>query len=301
MPFNGKHRRSKSTSLTRGFIAVSTGGVVLALPLIGAGSASAAPAHAAVAEKAAAPTSVAAKEIAAHKAESTVYSVVSGDSLYKIAQGHSLSGGWERLYKDNRSVVGQNPDLIHPGLKLTIGAKSEAVAPKTAPKAESKAKTTESKPADESKSANGASQSSDRAEGTGRADRSERTATPVAENTAATAPAQSATAYTDDLDGWIKESLAVMAQNGIPGSYDGIYRNIIRESSGNPQIVNDWDSNAAAGTPSKGLLQVIQPTFDAFHVAGTSTDILDPVANITAACNYAAATYGSIDNVFGAY
>uniref|UniRef100_A0AAU2W0S9 LysM peptidoglycan-binding domain-containing protein n=1 Tax=Streptomyces sp. NBC_00008 TaxID=2903610 RepID=A0AAU2W0S9_9ACTN len=302
MPITGKYRRFKSTTLTRGFIAVSTGGVVLALPLIGAGSASAAPAHPAVAEKSVSSTPFAAKGIAAHKAESTVYSVVSGDSLSKIARGHSLGGGWERLYQDNRSAVGGNPDLIHPGLKLTIGAKSVAVAPKAAPTAESKA-ATEAKPATD------AVQSSDRSEGTDRADRSERTAAPVAEKTtettatetAATAPAQAATAYTDDLDGWIKESLAVMAQNGIPGSYDGIYRNVIRESSGNPQIVNNWDSNAVAGTPSKGLLQVIQPTFEAYHVAGTSTDILDPVANITAACNYAAATYGSIDNVFGAY
>ncbi|MFG2674971.1 transglycosylase SLT domain-containing protein [Streptomyces sp. NPDC048445] len=304
MPITGKYRRFKSTTLTRGFIAVSTGGVVLALPLIGAGSASAAPAHPAVAEKSASSTPFAAKGIAAHKAESTVYSVVSGDSLSKIARGHSLSGGWERLYQDNRSTVGGNPDLIHPGLKLTIGAKSVAVAPKAAPTAESKAK-----PATEAKPATDAAQSSDRSEGTDRADRSQRTVVPVAEKTtgttatetAATAPAQAATAYTDDLDGWIKESLAVMAQNGIPGSYDSIYRNVIRESSGNPQIVNNWDSNAVAGTPSKGLLQVIQPTFEAYHVAGTSTDILDPVANITAACNYAAATYGSIDNVFGAY
>ncbi|MFJ2093982.1 transglycosylase SLT domain-containing protein [Streptomyces sp. NPDC087901] len=292
MPFKGQHRRSKSTSLTRGFIAVSAGGVVLALPLIAAGSASAAPAQAVVAEKAAAPTSVTGKEIAVQKAESTTYSVVSGDSLSKIARGHSLSGGWERLYQDNRSAVGGNPDLIHPGLKLTIGAKSAAAAPKAATKSEFKAENT---------SGSTSQPSADRAESTDRADRSQRTATPVAVETVETAPAQSETAYTDDLDGWIKESLAVMAENGIPGSYDGIHRNVIRESSGNPQIVNNWDSNAAAGTPSKGLLQVIQPTFDAYHVPGTSLDILDPVANITAACNYAAATYGSIDNVFGAY
>ncbi|MER6117744.1 transglycosylase SLT domain-containing protein [Streptomyces sp. NPDC001743] len=297
MPFKGQHRRSKSTSLARGFIAVSAGGAVLALPLIAAGSASAAPATSVVAGKAAAPTSVAGKEIAAKKAKSTTYSVVSGDSLSKIARGHSLSGGWERLYKDNRSAVGGNPDLIHPGLKLTIGAKSTAAAPKAATKTEFKAETA---------SGSSSQPSADRAESTDRADRSERTTAPVVEQTAATtpvetAPAQTATAYTDDLDGWIKESLAVMAEHGIPGSYDGIYRNVIRESSGNPQVVNNWDSNAAAGTPSKGLLQVIQPTFDAFHVPGTSLDILDPVANITAACNYAAATYGSIDNVFGAY
>jgi soluble lytic murein transglycosylase-like protein len=86
--------------------------------------------------------------------------------------------------------------------------------------------------------------------------------------------------YSDTLDGWIRASLQVMAQNGIPGSYDGIYRNIIRESSGNPAAINNWDSNAAAGTPSKGLLQVIDPTFEAYHVAGTAFNPYDPVANV---------------------
>ncbi|GAB4589991.1 transglycosylase SLT domain-containing protein [Nocardia sp. IFM 10818] len=107
--------------------------------------------------------------------------------------------------------------------------------------------------------------------------------------------------YSDDLHGWISEALDVMALNGIPGSYDGIHRNIMRESSGNPHAINLYDSNAAAGIPSKGLLQVIDPTFEAYHVEGTPFDIWDPVANITAACNYAAHRYGSIDNVFGAY
>lgn len=107
--------------------------------------------------------------------------------------------------------------------------------------------------------------------------------------------------YPNNLDGWIRESLAIMAEKRIPGSYNGIYRNVIRESSGNPRAINLWDSNAAKGIPSKGLLQVIDPTFNAYHVAGTSYDIYDPVANITAACNYAAARYGSIDNVNGAY
>ncbi|SMF17188.1 transglycosylase SLT domain-containing protein [Streptomyces sp. Amel2xC10] len=107
--------------------------------------------------------------------------------------------------------------------------------------------------------------------------------------------------YPNNLDGWIRESLAIMAEKRIPGSYNGIHRNIMRESSGNPAAINLWDSNAAKGTPSKGLLQVIDPTFTAYHVAGTSFDPFDPVANITAACNYAAARYGSIDNVFGAY
>jgi hypothetical protein len=103
------------------------------------------------------------------------------------------------------------------------------------------------------------------------------------------------------LSGWINQSLSIMAAHAIPGTYDGIYRNLMRESSGNPSAINNWDSNAAAGIPSKGLMQMIDPTFQAYHVPGTSMNIFDPVANITAACNYAAAKYGSIDNVNGAY
>ncbi|MDV9192162.1 transglycosylase SLT domain-containing protein, partial [Streptomyces sp. SR27] len=126
-------------------------------------------------------------------------------------------------------------------------------------------------------------------------------AVPVAAPAAVQAAPAAATRYADNLDGWIRESLDIMAQHGIPGSYDGILRNVMRESSGNPQAINLWDSNASAGTPSKGLLQVIEPTFQAYHVPGTALDLFDPVANITAACNYAADRYGSIDNVNGAY
>ncbi|MFD5228417.1 transglycosylase SLT domain-containing protein [Streptomyces qaidamensis] len=113
--------------------------------------------------------------------------------------------------------------------------------------------------------------------------------------------AEAKKSYPNNLDGWIRESLDVMKKHGIPGSYDGIKRNIIRESSGNPKAINNWDINAINGIPSKGLLQVIPPTFKHWHVPGTSWDIYDPVANITAACNYAADKYGSMDNVDSAY
>ncbi|GAA3484446.1 MULTISPECIES: transglycosylase SLT domain-containing protein [Streptomyces] len=104
-----------------------------------------------------------------------------------------------------------------------------------------------------------------------------------------------------NVNTWINQSLEIMRAQGIPGSYNGIYKNLMRESSGNPNAINNWDSNAAKGIPSKGLLQVIDPTFKAYHVPGTSWNIYDPVANITAACNYAAHRYGSIDNVNSAY
>ncbi|MEU0918142.1 transglycosylase SLT domain-containing protein [Streptomyces cyaneofuscatus] len=117
------------------------------------------------------------------------------------------------------------------------------------------------------------------------------------ERKAVAAPKQ----YKNNLDGWIRESLDIMKKKNIPGSYEGLHRNIMRESSGNPNAVNDWDINAQNGIPSKGLLQVIQPTFDAYHVNGTPKKLTDPVANITAAANYAADKYGSIDNVDSAY
>lgn len=107
--------------------------------------------------------------------------------------------------------------------------------------------------------------------------------------------------YANNLDGWIREAMSIMKKEGIPGSYEGIHRNIIRESSGNRWAINNWDINARNGVPSKGLLQVIQPTFDRYHVKGTKKDLYDPVANIVAACNYAADRYGSMDNVNGAY
>ncbi|MER5758333.1 LysM peptidoglycan-binding domain-containing protein [Streptomyces sp. NPDC002082] len=226
MPAHGKHRRPKQHhALTRKLALAGTGSAALALPLIGATTAGAA-------EVAVAPTT---------------YSVVSGDTLSKIAAEHSIGGGWQQLYEVNKSIVGANPSAIRPGLKLNLTAAAPAAAP------------------------------------------------------AAAKAAKAATGYANNLDGWIRESLDVMAQHGIPGSYEGIHRNIMRESSGNPLAINNWDSNAAAGIPSKGLLQVIDPTFKAYHVPGTPMDSYDPVANITAACNYAAARYGSIDNVNGAY
>ncbi|MEV4742848.1 transglycosylase SLT domain-containing protein, partial [Streptomyces sp. NPDC049555] len=120
---------------------------------------------------------------------------------------------------------------------------------------------------------------------------------PAAAKPAAPAPK----AYGDNLDGWITQALDIMKAKNIPGSYEGIKRNVMRESTGNPHAINDWDVNAVNGVPSKGLLQIIDPTFKAYHVDGTSWDIYDPVANIVASCNYAADKYGSMDNVNSAY
>ncbi|MFF0291161.1 transglycosylase SLT domain-containing protein [Streptomyces sp. NPDC005262] len=126
----------------------------------------------------------------------------------------------------------------------------------------------------------------------------------VMAGTVVSAPAASAATPTQsggNVDTWINQALEVMHKKGIPGTYEGIRKNLMRESSGNPNAINNWDSNAVKGIPSKGLMQVIDPTFNTYHVAGTSTNIYDPVANITASANYAAHRYGSIDNVNSAY
>ncbi|WP_149824270.1 transglycosylase SLT domain-containing protein [Streptomyces tailanensis] len=115
------------------------------------------------------------------------------------------------------------------------------------------------------------------------------------------AKAAAAKKYSNNLDGWIREALDIMKKHKIPGTYNGLYKNIMRESSGNPNAINNWDINAKNGVPSIGLLQVIKPTFDAYHVPGTAWSQYDPVANLTAAANYAADRYGSIDNVNSAY
>ncbi|MFD3915185.1 peptidoglycan DD-metalloendopeptidase family protein [Streptomyces sp. NPDC058603] len=150
MPAKGKHRRPKNNPISRGFIAAGTGGAAIALPLIGATGAHAAEKAApATAPQAAVPASALTaqnlsgaqqraetKQTAARAAATKVartYTVVAGDYLSKIAVEHHVRGGWHRLYKDNREAIGDNPSLIHPGLKLTLGARAAASSPSETP------------------------------------------------------------------------------------------------------------------------------------------------------------------------
>ncbi|MGW3732988.1 transglycosylase family protein [Streptomyces sp. NPDC005148] len=48
------------------------------------------------------------------------YTVARGDSLSGIAATEHVQGGWQRLYTANRKVVGDDPDLIFPGQRLTL-------------------------------------------------------------------------------------------------------------------------------------------------------------------------------------
>ncbi|WP_149823606.1 peptidoglycan DD-metalloendopeptidase family protein [Streptomyces tailanensis] len=176
MPAKGKHRRPKSQRFTRSIAAAGTGGAALALPLIGAAGAHAAtptaavsgvPEKASVAERAvveqgarleqAEKAAQAEKTAATKKAATTTYSVKVGDYLAKIAEEQDVDGGWKQLYADNRSAIGSDPSLIHPGLKLTIGG--AAASSDTSPSS-TKAPSPESSKSSESSQSSKTSQSS---------------------------------------------------------------------------------------------------------------------------------------------
>jgi hypothetical protein len=100
--------------------------------------------------------------------------------------------------------------------------------------------------------------------------------------------------YGDDPEGWVRQAMAI---TGVGEDwFEPLMARMRQESGGRPDAVNDWDSNAAAGTPSIGLFQTIQPTFDAYKVEGMD-DIWNPVHNAVAAINYMKARYGSVHNL----
>ncbi|MGW1510807.1 peptidoglycan DD-metalloendopeptidase family protein [Streptomyces sp. NPDC002394] len=68
-----------------------------------------------------------------------MYTVTPGDSLSKIAHDEHVKGGWQRLYEANRKVVGDDPDLIHPGQRLTLRITAPVRAPEKAEKKAEKA------------------------------------------------------------------------------------------------------------------------------------------------------------------
>ncbi|MGP3690578.1 LysM peptidoglycan-binding domain-containing protein [Streptomyces sp. IBSNAI002] len=312
MPSNGKHRRPDNNLLKRRLAAAGTG---LALPVIVAGAANAAtkaPAtDATLAATHQAPRPDASTGTAKSSADTQAapkhrtHVVKAGETLSGIAcQEHvSLSA----LHNANKAEV-PNENLIHVGLTLTIPGGDATTAPADAPapahhaaphhhQDRAKAHHGEHKAAPQHAKPHAKPEAKPHTKPATKPHHQVPQTPPSPDNT----PQPQTPSYPNNLDGWIRQSLSIMKAHGIPGSYEGIMRNVMRESSGNPKAINLWDSNAKAGIPSKGLLQVIDPTFRAYHVPGTSFDPYDPVANITAACNYAAAKYVSINNVNGAY
>ncbi|MEU6181587.1 M23 family metallopeptidase [Streptomyces coeruleorubidus] len=132
MPAKGKHRRPKTQRFTRSIAVAGTGGAALALPLMGAAGAHAATPQSAP-EKTVQSAPAAEKKAAEKATGARTYTVQSGDYLAKIADEQNVDGGWKKLYTDNRDAVGDDPSLIHPGLKLSIGKKAAGESKSSAP------------------------------------------------------------------------------------------------------------------------------------------------------------------------
>jgi SLT domain-containing protein len=105
-------------------------------------------------------------------------------------------------------------------------------------------------------------------------------------------------AVSGDLAQWVAQA---MSDAGITGGdwLNGLETIAMHESGGNPNATNNWDSNAAAGDPSRGLMQTIGSTFEAYRSASLPDNIFDPVANIVAGIGYIQSRYGGIGNVPG--
>lgn len=116
---------------------------------------------------------------------------------------------------------------------------------------------------------------------------------------APTAAAIAGSAPTGNLASWIAQAEQATGVGG-PDWTNGLNLIAEHESGGNPTAVNNWDSNAAAGHPSQGLMQTIPSTFDAYVPSGMkSLGIDNPVANLAAAIGYINSRYHGIQNVPG--
>ena len=101
--------------------------------------------------------------------------------------------------------------------------------------------------------------------------------------------------FAGGVERWRPTVLRALGIMGLSDKYaNSTLRRMKQESGGNPRAINNWDSNAKNGTPSKGLMQVIDPTFRAYAKAGYNKDIYDPLSNILASMRYARARYGTL-------
>lgn len=93
---------------------------------------------------------------------------------------------------------------------------------------------------------------------------------------------------------WRAMVAAALKRQGAPATAANIQHMLNRiaiESGGNPKAINLWDSNYRRGTPSKGLVQFIDPTFQAQRDPSLPNNIWDPWANINAAVRRFLFTY----------
>lgn len=98
------------------------------------------------------------------------------------------------------------------------------------------------------------------------------------------------------VERWRNVAIRALKMTGqySAGNLNTLLNQMRTESNGNPKAINNWDINAKKGTPSKGLLQVIDPTFRAYAMPGFNSNIYDPLSNILASIRYALSRYGSL-------
>ncbi|MGW7099490.1 LysM peptidoglycan-binding domain-containing M23 family metallopeptidase [Streptomyces sp. NPDC054883] len=219
MPAHGKHRRPKSLAIPRGLAAAGTGGAALALPLLGAAGAHAAPAAAPAALPVQAPQLPASAQAApavTPVAAPGVYTVVPGDCLSQIAADRHLSGGWERLYADNREAVGADPSLIHPGLKLTLGGHGDRTSAKPASRDSGPA----SVPSSSDRSSGKAQAPSET--GSGSASAAERPAAPAAQGSGSASGAVTAAGFVAPVSGGISTPYKLAGSMWSSGYHTGV-------------------------------------------------------------------------------
>jgi LysM repeat protein len=193
------------------------------------------------------------------------YTVKSGDNLSMIARQHGVS--LSSLLQANPQFQ-KNPDLIHPGQKVTLPGQTDSFQGPGGRKGMSG-------PGGDSFQPGGSAP------------------------TGAAAP--SGPAPKGQVGQWINQAIEILKAHGVPADKMNpadIATIIQHESGGNPNAQNNWDINAKNGTPSIGLMQTIGPTFDAHKLPGHG-NIRDPVDNIIAGVRYAIARYGSVSNVPG--
>ena len=196
----------------------------------------------------------------------SAYTIRRGDNLSTLAQRFHTSVG--ALMGANKQI--KNPNLIYAGAKLNIPGSKDTFEPHSGSRS------------------GGGSRGAAPQSGTHGGSRAGNAA-PVSQSV----PGQ--------VGQWIAQAQGILKAAGVPMdkmNAKDIATIIQHESGGNPNAQNNWDSNAAAGHPSIGLMQTIGPTFNSYKLAGHD-NIRNPVDNIIAGVRYAISRYGSISNVPG--
>lgn len=132
---SARHRRPPPPVLTQqraALGALAATGASAALPLVTAAPASASAGVQAVAARAHRAVEQS-PEAGTHSGSGTVHVVRTGEYLTEIARNLCVPGGWKAIYRENRAVIGADPNLIRPGQRLRIEVARCAAPPERHP------------------------------------------------------------------------------------------------------------------------------------------------------------------------